>query len=178
MRATAVRMVLCGESGPAHASGGWAWVYRVTVPFGVPHTPRPLGDVHPFSGGDHGLPSTPGHGREAVLQSPERHRTRGASPITAAQYEELRAFDAALHVGQRVMIRWTQGHRFYAMPATITKVNPKSVLAAIDDAVYDREHGQATLCSPAGQVIKAPRLSAFKAWTVNNCVMPLELERG
>ncbi len=44
-----------------------------------------------------------------VLHSPERHRTRGASPITAAQYEELRAFDAALHVGQRVMIRWTQG---------------------------------------------------------------------
>ena len=34
------------------------------------------------------------------------------TPITAAQYEELRAFDAALHVGQRVMIRWTQGHRF------------------------------------------------------------------
>jgi hypothetical protein len=27
---------------------------------------------------------------------------RGESPITAAQYEELRAFDAALHVGQRV----------------------------------------------------------------------------
>jgi hypothetical protein len=27
-------------------------------------------------------------------------------------------------------------------------------------------------------VIKAPRLSAFKAWTVNNGVMPLELERG
>jgi hypothetical protein len=44
--------------------------------------------------------------------------------------------------------------------------------------VYDREHGQATLCYPAGQVIKAPRLSAFKAWTVNNGVMPLELERG
>jgi hypothetical protein len=76
------------------------------------------------------------------------------------------------------MIRWTQGHRFYAMPARITKVTPKSVLAAIDDAVYDREHGQATLHYPAGQVIKAPRLSAFKAWTVNNCVMPLELERG
>ena len=76
------------------------------------------------------------------------------------------------------MIRWTQGHRFYAMPARITKVNPKSVLAAIDDAVYDREHGQATLRYPASQVIKAPRLSALKAWTVNNCVMPLELERG
>ena len=28
------------------------------------------------------------------------------------------------------------------------------------------------------QVITAPRLSAFKAWTVNNGVMPLELERG
>jgi hypothetical protein len=76
------------------------------------------------------------------------------------------------------MIRWTQGHRFYAMPARITKVNSKSVLAALDDAVYDREHGQATLRYPAGQVIKAPRLSAFKAWTVNNGVMPLELERG
>jgi hypothetical protein len=59
----------------------------------------------------------------------------GESPITAAQYEELRAFDAALHVGQRVMIRWTQGHRFYAMPARITKVNPKSVLAALDEAL-------------------------------------------
>ena len=76
------------------------------------------------------------------------------------------------------MIRWTQGHRFYAMPATITKVNPKSVLAALDGAVYDREHGPATLRYRAGQVIKAPRLSAFKAWTVNNGVMPLELERG
>ena len=52
------------------------------------------------------------------------------------------------------------------------------VLAALDDAVYDREPGQATLRYPAGQVIKAPRLSAFKAWTANNCVMPLELERG
>ena len=64
------------------------------------------------------------------------------------------------------------------MPATITKVNPKSVLASIDDAVYDREHGQATLRYPAGRLIKAPRLNAFKAWTVNNGVMPLELERG
>jgi hypothetical protein len=123
-------------------------------------------------------PRHPAIGDRRFSRAQKRHRTRGASPITAAQYEELRAFDAALHVGQRVMIRWTQGHRFYAMSARITKVNPKSVLAAIDDAVYDREHGQATLRYPAGQVIKAPRLGAFKAWTINNCVMPLELERG
>jgi hypothetical protein len=98
--------------------------------------------------------------------------------MTAAQYKELSAFDQSLAVGQRVMIRWTQGHRFYAMPATITKVNRQSVLAAIDAAIYDRRGGKETLLYPAGQVIKAPRLSAFKAWTVNNCVMPLELEKG
>ena len=93
--------------------------------------------------------------------------------MTAAQYQELRAFDAALHVGQRVLIRWTHGHRFYAMAATITKVNTKSVLAAIDNAIYARERGADMLLYPAGQVIKAPRVSAFTAWTVNNCVMPL-----
>ena len=94
--------------------------------------------------------------------------------MTPAQYKELSIFDASLTVGQRVIIRWTNSHRFYAMPATITKVNAKSVLAAIDDAIYDRGGGKDTLRYPAGYVIKAPRLSAFKAWTVNNCVMPID----
>ena len=72
-------------------------------------------------------PRYPAMGDRRFSLAQKDHRTRGESPITSAQYETLRAFDAALHVGQRVMIRWTQGHRFYAMPATITKVNPKSV---------------------------------------------------
>jgi hypothetical protein len=126
------------------------------------------------------------------------------------------------------MIRWPQGHRFYAMPAMMTQGNSTSVLAALNDAVYDREWaGHAALSGWPGdqsatperfqsldrlctkspvrnltqQSIRTfwPRFGSFlrsksfglgaksivkehflckAAWTVNNGVMPLELERG
>jgi hypothetical protein len=82
-------------------------------------------------------------------------------------------FDTTLTVGQRVVIRWTNCGGAYAMPATITKVNAKSVLAAIDTAVVAHWAGDAIEVYPAGRVIKAPRLSASKEWSNNNCVAPL-----
>ena len=94
--------------------------------------------------------------------------------MTAHEFRTIAAFDAALHVGQRVIIHWTNSHRWYDAAATVTKVNTKSVLAAIDEAMYGRFGSEPTLLYPAGYVIKAPRLTDLKNWTVNNCVTPLD----
>jgi hypothetical protein len=97
--------------------------------------------------------------------------------MNAHEFRTRAAFDTALTVGQHVMIHWTNSSRWYDAAATITKVNGKSVLAAIEHPIYGDYGEGKRLLYPAGHVIKAPRLTDIKAWTVNNCVTPLDKPR-
>ena len=92
--------------------------------------------------------------------------------MTGNEYRQVIAHDATLAVGVRVDIRWTNSHRYYAMPATITKVNGKSVLAAIEAAIHDQNDPSRPVVYPAAHVIKAPRITDMQGWTCHNCVTP------
>jgi hypothetical protein len=104
--------------------------------------------------------------------------------MTAMHFRDLMTFDAALHIGQHVRISWTCCYRSCDATATVTKLNRKSVLAAIDEPIYASPHlvygsprlGTPALIYPAGHIIKVPRFTASKEWTAYNCVVPLEEE--
>lgn len=81
-------------------------------------------------------------------------------------YSQDYDFDANLHVGQIVQIRWTNSNRHHCAKAEITAVNAKSVRARLLHPVDGAGH------YPIGHVIKVPRLAGN---TVNNGVFPAEL---
>lgn len=95
--------------------------------------------------------------------------------MNAMQFRDLFAFDTDLVVGQRVCIAWTNCYRTHEATATITKLNAKSVLAAIDQEIRGSNHLAIDgVLYPVGHVIKAPRFVDLQHWTANNCVLPLE----
>ena len=86
--------------------------------------------------------------------------------MTPEQYRILSTWNDALTIGQEVIVCWTNSHRAFAMWATITKVNAKTVLAALTHEIRDK-HGR--LQYEAGRAIKAPRFMT-QGWSTNNCV--------
>jgi len=85
--------------------------------------------------------------------------------MTEAEYRAVVDFEQNLQVGDTVRICWTCCGTAYAAVATVTKINAKSILAAINDAIESDY--------PKGQVIKAPRIESFRTWSVNNRVEPV-----
>jgi hypothetical protein len=86
--------------------------------------------------------------------------------MTPEQYRALSTWDDALTVGQEVMVCWTNSHRAFAIRGTVTKINAKSLLAAIAHEIRD-VHGR--LLYETGRAIKAPRFMT-QGWSSNNCV--------
>jgi hypothetical protein len=86
--------------------------------------------------------------------------------MTAEQFRTMSTWDAALTVGQPVTIRWTNSHRAFASIGTVMKLNPKTVLVAIEHEIRDTHN---RLQYPAGIKIKAPRFLT-PGWSANNCV--------
>ena len=90
--------------------------------------------------------------------------------MTEIQFVEQVDFEAGLHVGDRVMVRWTNSFRAFRGLAKVTRINRETVLA---------ELLQMTGPYPAGQVIRVPLLtmgSGGKLWSANNCVSPVSAE--
>lgn len=84
------------------------------------------------------------------------------------------AFDSSLTVGMKVVARWTNCHRYYSAPATIAKLNGKSVIVTLDAEIrsvnpYDRAAGERVIY-PVGRRITLPRLMG-QTWSANNCVV-------
>lgn len=85
-------------------------------------------------------------------------------------------FDHTLAIGQKVIAYWTNCGSYYSAQATISKVNAKSVKVTLDEAVatgYSEDGGG----YPVGHTITCPRPMNFKLWSVNNCVMPVFIQR-
>lgn len=70
-------------------------------------------------------------------------------------------FDRTLTPDTPVIARWTNCGNFYTAPATVTKVNAKSVRVAISEAIAGY---------PAGHSIICPRPIA-RTWSWNNCIL-------
>jgi hypothetical protein len=91
---------------------------------------------------------------------------------TGDRFTRLMQFDRNLQVGQQVCIRWTNSGNHYGAMATITKVNAKSVIAALDEDITGYRTGY-----PKGWLIKAPRMLDMRAWSRNNCVQEPTLKQ-
>jgi hypothetical protein len=78
-------------------------------------------------------------------------------------------FERELKVGDKVRVHWTNCGSYYAAPATVARINDKSIVVTLDEAV-DTLTGLGGY--PVGQKIKVPRLGSA-GWSANNCVNPL-----
>jgi hypothetical protein len=81
------------------------------------------------------------------------------------------AFDKSLTVGMKVIARWTNSGYSYAVPATIAKVNGKSVIVTLDEEVRGPSLLRSdveTVIYPIGRRITLPRLWG-QCWSANNC---------
>ena len=90
--------------------------------------------------------------------------------MNANQLRAVFDFETSLRPGAAVLIRWTCGGCYHAGRATITKVNKKSVRARLEEPV------PTGLGEPyaAGREIIAPTVEAFKLWSYNNRVEPVD----
>ena len=83
-------------------------------------------------------------------------------------------FDAALVPGLAIEAHWTNAGRHYVVPATVTKLNARSLLVQLAMTVYDHDVG-ATVATrivyPSGHVITLPRLGA-RNYSANNGAYP------
>ena len=93
-------------------------------------------------------------------------------------------FDKGLAVGQFAEVRWTNSHNAYRAVGKVVKVNAKSVVVALSDAIYAPKYDKAMhafepgeMVYEAGRTIAVPRciLSTMQRWSFNNCVMPVSL---
>lgn len=94
--------------------------------------------------------------------------------MTDHETQTLLDFDEALTVGQHIEAHWTNCGRRYVAPATVTKVNAKSVLVALGADVREALYGETEGASddgivyPAGHTITLPRLGNAKNYSANN----------
>lgn len=72
-------------------------------------------------------------------------------------------FDRHLMRGTFCIVRWTNCGNQWEAPAWVSKVNPKSVRATLQEGIEGHY--------PAGQEIIVPR-PMCKTWSQNNCVAP------
>lgn len=89
--------------------------------------------------------------------------------MNITEYCHIVAFDTALTVGQPVEARWTNNHRRHVAPATVKKVNAKSIIVLIDTAIYDDKDD---VLYTVGHPITLPR-SGNKDYSANNGAYPL-----
>ena len=85
-------------------------------------------------------------------------------------FQDQKAFDQSLSVGQRIMAHWTHSYHPYHVSAVITKINAKSILASIEEEIRS---WRGDLLFRKGDVIKVPRVTNLKRWTGYNCISPL-----
>lgn len=88
--------------------------------------------------------------------------------MTGTETNSVIDFESKLAPGTKVLARWTNSYSYYAAPATVTKVNGKSVLVAIDESILG---AKGNTIYPAGNKIKCP-LFFGDTWSANNRVEP------
>jgi hypothetical protein len=86
-------------------------------------------------------------------------------------YRTLAAHDDELKVGDKVLVRWTSAGYIFAAPATVAKINQKTLRVALDADVTVRSP-VGNITYPAGWSIIVPRHSS-REWTWNNCALPV-----
>ncbi len=76
-------------------------------------------------------------------------------------------FEATLTVGSKVVARWTNSYRSYQAPATVKKINDKSIVVTLNEAIPTDIGGY-----PAGHKLPVPSCNS-DLWSNSNSVAPV-----
>ena len=78
------------------------------------------------------------------------------------EFRKLIAVDEKLQLGETCRVRWTNCYRSYEAEGIIARLNRQSVAVELTQAKENY---------PIGHTIKVARITDWKNWTPNNCVL-------
>jgi len=81
---------------------------------------------------------------------------------------EMKKFDRELKVGDKCEVFWTNNHYHYDGDARVVKLNIKTVVVELLEAISDY---------PEGHRIRVPRWADLKLWSLGNSVWPVDGEQ-
>lgn len=85
-------------------------------------------------------------------------------------FQETAKFETGLHIGSKVQVRWTACSHCYLADGTVVKLNDKSIVVEVDEAV---PHTYGSYSYERGHRISAPRRLG-RQWSLINGVFPSE----
>ena len=92
--------------------------------------------------------------------------------MTANDLKDVLSFEKTLTVGQVVEARWTNNGKAPVVPATVVKINQKSVIVTLNENTHPEFFGGWR----EGQRIKLERFGST-SWSYNNGVFPLNEQK-
>ena len=90
--------------------------------------------------------------------------------MTAVDFQTVIKFEDGLRVGNEVRIKWTNSNAFWSGRGILKQINRQSFIVTLSEEVGGPDY------YPAGNKIKAPRLSmgsGMKLWSCNNRLEPV-----
>jgi len=87
--------------------------------------------------------------------------------MKAEEFRKLVEVDSNLKIEDACRVRWTNCYRSFEARGQIAKLNRQTIVVTLTEPIQD----SSTIYYAAGRQIKVPRISDWKAWTPNNCIL-------